>query len=126
MAAFCRGSSRVRHLTGIKRGNISLHNLVRRGSSLPAYEQPLEATDSLVEEHIFNQQHVELRQAYRKLIDKEINPNVERWEKEEAFPAHELFKKLGDAGFLGVNKPEEYGGLGLDYSYAIAVAEEAG
>jgi citronellyl-CoA dehydrogenase len=42
------------------------------------------------------------------------------------FPAHELFKKLGDHGFLGVCKPEEYGGLGLDYSYAVVMAETMG
>ena len=43
-----------------------------------------------------------------------------------AFPAHEVFKKLGKLGLLGVNKPEEYGGMGLDYSYAMAMAEELG
>jgi citronellyl-CoA dehydrogenase len=42
------------------------------------------------------------------------------------FPAHDLFKKLGDAGFLGVCKPPEYGGLGLDYSYSMVMAEELG
>ena len=26
-----------------------------------------------------------------------------------------VFKKLGDAGLLGVNKPVEYGGMGLDF-----------
>ena len=35
-------------------------------------------------------------------------------------------KILGDAGFLGVSHPEEYGGLGLDYSYTVAVAETLG
>jgi citronellyl-CoA dehydrogenase len=34
----------------------------------------------------------------------------------DIFPAHELFKKLGDLGFLGLNKPVEFGGQGLDYS----------
>lgn len=42
------------------------------------------------------------------------------------FPAHRIFKILGEAGFLGVNRPKEYGGLGLDFSYNIAVAEELG
>jgi citronellyl-CoA dehydrogenase len=42
------------------------------------------------------------------------------------FPAHELFKKLGDLGFLGLNKPIEFGGQGLDYSYALMMAEELG
>ena len=42
------------------------------------------------------------------------------------FPAHELFKKLGELGFLGLNKPVEFGGQGLDYSYALMMAEELG
>ena len=34
-----------------------------------------------------------------------INPYVDQWEKEGNFPAHKIFKTLGDAGFLGINKP---------------------
>lgn len=30
---------------------------------------------------------------------------MDQWEKEGAFPAHQVFKKLGDAGLLGINKP---------------------
>ena len=41
----------------------------------------------------------------------------------EIFPAQELFRKMGKLGFLGVNKPVEYGGQGLDYSFAAAIAE---
>uniref|UniRef100_A0A673A5S7 Probable acyl-CoA dehydrogenase 6 n=1 Tax=Sphaeramia orbicularis TaxID=375764 RepID=A0A673A5S7_9TELE len=60
------------------------------------------------------------------IIDQEINPYVDQWEAEGKFPAHKIFKILGTAGFLGVNKPVEYGGLGLDYTYNVAVAEELG
>lgn len=77
-------------------------------------------------ETLFTEQHKQLRESLRKLIDKEINPYVDQWEKEQKFPAHEVFRKLGKAGLLGVNKPVEYGGLGLDYSYSIAIAEELG
>lgn len=47
------------------------------------------------------------------LIDQEINPHVDQWEAEGRFPAHKIFKLLGNAGFLGVNKPvgEEKGAL---------------
>ena len=62
----------------------------------------------------------------QKFIASEINPHVDEWEKADIFPAHELFKKLGDLGFLGLNKPEAYGGQGLDYSYALMMAEELG
>jgi citronellyl-CoA dehydrogenase len=51
---------------------------------------------------------------------------VDDWEREGIFPAHTVFKTLGQYGFLGVNKPLRFGGLGLDYTYALAVAEELG
>lgn len=68
-------------------------------------------------------QHEEIRRTLRKFIDAEINPHVDEWEEAEIFPAHEVFKKLGDLGFLGVTKPEKYGGLGLDYSYGAVMNE---
>lgn len=75
----------------------------------------------------FNQgEYKLLRQALRRIIDEEINPHVDEWEEKQQFPAHEVFKKLGDAGFLGLTKPEELGGLGLDYSYGVMMAEELG
>ena len=72
------------------------------------------------------QEHRELIRSLRKFIDAEINPHVDAWEKAGIFPAHELFRKMGKLGFLGVNKPTEYGGLGLDYSYALIMAETLG
>lgn len=72
------------------------------------------------------EQHEELRQSVRSFVAKEINPHIEKWEEECRFPAHELFKKMGQMGFLGINKPEKYGGLGLDYSYNLIFAEEMG
>jgi citronellyl-CoA dehydrogenase len=72
----------------------------------------------------FTQEHRELSESLKKFIEAEINPHVDEWEEAEQFPAHELFKKMGDMGFLGISKPEEFGGSGLDYSYE-AVASEA-
>ncbi|KAK4304137.1 hypothetical protein Pmani_023910 [Petrolisthes manimaculis] len=74
----------------------------------------------------YSEQHLQLQSSLKKLIDVEINPHVDQWEKEHRFPAHEVFKKLGSAGFLGISKPEEYGGLGLDYGYTVAFAEALG
>lgn len=75
---------------------------------------------------LFTAEHDEVRRTLRKFIDAEINPHVDAWEAQGRFPAHELFKKLGDLGFLGLNKPVEFGGQGLDYSYALLMAEELG
>ncbi len=74
----------------------------------------------------FTDEHEQLRDTLSKFIDREINPNANKWEEEQIFPAHELFKKLGDQGFLGVSKPEEYGGMALDYSYSVVMAEALG
>ncbi len=75
---------------------------------------------------LFTPEHEEARRALQKFIAAEINPFVDEWEKAQAFPAHQLFKKLGDLGFLGLTKPAAYGGQGLDYSYAVMMAEEIG
>ena len=75
---------------------------------------------------IFNEQHSEIRRTVKNFVESEINPNVELWEKEGIFPAHELYGKAGKLGLLGISKPEEYGGLGLDYSYQAVFAEELG
>ncbi len=75
---------------------------------------------------LFTADHEEPRRILQKFIANEINPFVDEWEKADIFPAHEVFKKLGDLGFLGLNKPVEFGGQGLDYSYALMMAEELG
>ncbi len=74
----------------------------------------------------FTDEHRALRKTIREFIEKEINPHVDEWEKHGPFPAHEVFKKMGRLGLLGVSKPEAYGGMGLDYSYSAVVAEELG
>ena len=80
----------------------------------------------LKDEHLFTNEHSEMRQSLRKLIDRDINPYVDEWEKQEMLPAHDVMKSLGDNGFLGVSYSTEYGGLGLPYSFNIAIAEELG
>src|SRR6201991_3908936 len=75
---------------------------------------------------LFTADHDDVRRSLQKFIASEINPHVDEWEAAGQLPAHELFKKLGDLGFLGLNKPVEFGGSGLDYSYALMMAEELG
>ena len=74
----------------------------------------------------FTQEHEEIRRTMKKFIDAEINPHVDEWEAAEQFPAHEVFKKLGNLGMLGLTKPEAYGGAALDYSYSMVFAETLG
>jgi len=72
---------------------------------------------------LYTEQHRELMRSVRKFVQSEIDPHAEEWEKEGIFPAHELFKKMGGQGLLGIHKPEKFGGLGLDYSYEVAFCE---
>ena len=74
----------------------------------------------------YTHEHLEIQKTLKRFIDAEINPRVEEWEEAEIFPAHEVFKGLGQLGLLGLTKPEEFGGAGLDYSYAVAMAETLG
>jgi len=74
----------------------------------------------------FTEEHLKISSAVSKFIANEINPHVDEWEKAGRFPAHELFKKMGNLGFLGITKPTEYGGLGLDWSYNLMYAEAMG
>ncbi len=74
----------------------------------------------------FTPEHEELRRTWRSIIERDINPHMDEWEKDGIFPAHEVFKKLGNAGLLGVDKPVEFGGAGLDFSYTMVSAEELG
>ena len=74
----------------------------------------------------FTQEHEGIRRNVKRLIDTEINPHVDAWEEAGIFPAHDVFKKLGELGYLGINKPAKYGGMGLDYSYQMVFLETLG
>ncbi len=74
----------------------------------------------------YTHEHLEIQKTLQRFITEEINPHVDEWEAAEIFPAHEVFKRLGQLGLLGLTKPEEYGGAGLDYSYSMAMAEALG
>ncbi len=74
----------------------------------------------------FSHEHQAIQRTLKRFIDEEINPHVDAWEAAEIFPAHQVFKRLGQLGLLGLTKPEAFGGAGLDYSYALAMAETLG
>jgi citronellyl-CoA dehydrogenase len=74
----------------------------------------------------WTEDHLAIRRTIDRFVDAEINPYVDEWEKAERFPAHELFAKMGKLGLLGLTKPEKFGGAGLDYSYAVLMAEAMG
>jgi len=74
----------------------------------------------------YEEEQRSMQKTARRIVDEDINPYVDQWEAEGMYPAAQVFKKLGDAGLLGVNKPVEYGGMGLNFKYNIALNEELG
>lgn len=74
-------------------------------------------------ENYFTENHNIFRKSVRDFVEKELAPHSEEWEKSESFP-REVFKKMGELGFLGIRMPEKYGGSGLDYWYTVCFAEE--
>jgi alkylation response protein AidB-like acyl-CoA dehydrogenase len=61
-----------------------------------------------------------IEQMVKDFAEKEIRPNVMKWDESQDFPV-ELFKKAGDLGLMGVLVPEEFGGAGLGYFEYISV-----
>lgn len=74
----------------------------------------------------FTSEHEQLRRTVAKFVETELNPHIDEWEAAEQFPSHVVFKKLGDLGLLGIKYDPEHGGLGLDFSYSMVMAEELG
>ncbi|MGY6523306.1 MAG: acyl-CoA dehydrogenase family protein [Mongoliitalea sp.] len=75
---------------------------------------------------IFTEEHELFRQSVRDFISKEITPNNAEWEKNKMV-SRESWKKLGENGFLCMQAPEEFGGLGLsDFRYNAIFTEELG
>ncbi|MCM3584186.1 acyl-CoA dehydrogenase family protein [Mesobacillus maritimus] len=72
---------------------------------------------------IFSEEHQMFRKAVRSFLEKEVEPNIELWEKEGETP-RSLYKRMGELGYLGIKFPEEYGGSGLDLIMEAVFTEE--
>jgi alkylation response protein AidB-like acyl-CoA dehydrogenase len=62
----------------------------------------------------------------REFVDMEVRPNIPAMEKHAWELARELVAKGGELGLLGANIPEEYGGLALDQTSGVVIAEMMG
>jgi alkylation response protein AidB-like acyl-CoA dehydrogenase len=71
---------------------------------------------------IFTDEHDQLRESIRNFAKKELAPHAEEWE--ETTFADWVFPRMGELGFLGLDKPTEYGGQGGDYYSSLVLAEE--
>ncbi|PAM95652.1 acyl-CoA dehydrogenase [Flavobacterium sp. IR1] len=70
-----------------------------------------------------NETQLMIAQSIKEFADKNIRPHIMEWDEAQIFPV-DLFKKIGEMGFMGVLVPEEYGGSGLGYHEYITVVEE--
>ena len=71
----------------------------------------------------FNADHDLFRQTVRQFIDTAVTPYINEWEKNEQIP-REVWLKMGELGFLGINYPEQYGGTAADFFYSVVFLEE--
>ena len=73
----------------------------------------------------FTEEHRIFRDSVRKFFDKEVVPHIEEWEEAGIVP-RDIWKRMGEQGFLCIQVPEEYGGLGGDFLYSAILMDELG
>ncbi|HOK07521.1 MAG TPA: acyl-CoA dehydrogenase family protein [Syntrophales bacterium] len=71
----------------------------------------------------FGEEHRLLRDSVRRFVEREVRPHIEEWEDKGEFP-RDLYKKAAQAGFLGLEYPQEYGGTPADKLMVVALIEE--
>ncbi|HEY9168299.1 MAG TPA: acyl-CoA dehydrogenase family protein [Lutibacter sp.] len=71
----------------------------------------------------FTEEHQAFRKSFQDFLQKEVVPHIDKWEKTGTIERF-IWKKFGEMGYLGINAPEEYGGLGLDIFYTVILLEE--
>ena len=74
---------------------------------------------------IYEDDHEDFRESFRRFLAKEVVPHYDQWEKDGIVP-REIFAKAGENGFLGMQVPEEYGGAGVgeDFRFNAIIGEE--
>jgi alkylation response protein AidB-like acyl-CoA dehydrogenase len=72
----------------------------------------------------FTAEHEMFRKSVRKFVENEITPYADEWEAAGIAPLHDLFKKMGNLGFLGLNYAEQYGGAEADIWFTVVLHEE--
>ena len=71
----------------------------------------------------FSEEHEMFRKSLRDFLKREVKPNLNKWENDGKIPK-EIWKKMGEMGFLGLSYPEKYGGGNLDFFFEVVLNEE--
>jgi len=72
---------------------------------------------------LFSKEHESFRERVRSFVDSRLAPHADEWERNCGFPT-EVFREFGDEGLLGLTQARDCGGKGLDFGYAVVLAEE--
>ncbi|MDX2304487.1 MAG: acyl-CoA dehydrogenase family protein [Microscillaceae bacterium] len=75
--------------------------------------------------YYFTEEHELFRESFRAFLDKEARPYIDQWEEKERIP-RDIWKKMGEMGYLGLSYPTQYGGSELDFFYDVVFNEELG
>ena len=78
---------------------------------------------NMLPRNLFTAEHEAFRETVRKFYEKEVVPNIERYEQQQHVD-RELWNKAGDMGLLCATMPEAYGGSGVDRLYSMILIEE--
>src|SRR5207248_1309346 len=70
-----------------------------------------------------NEEQHQLKKSVREFAEREISPNVMKWDEAGDFPLATV-KELGKLGLLGIVFPPEYGGAGMGYVEYVTAIEE--
>ena len=73
----------------------------------------------------YSEEHRIFRETVRRFFEKEVIPYADEWEEAGIVPK-DVWRKMGEQGFLCMNVPEEYGGFGADFLYSVILSEELG
>jgi len=71
----------------------------------------------------FTEEQQLFRQSLQDFLQQEVVPHIDEWEAAGQIP-RAVWQQFGAMDFLGINVPEEYGGLGLDFGYQVVLVEE--
>ncbi len=73
----------------------------------------------------YSEEHRIFRETVRRFFEKEVVPYADEWEEAGIVPK-DVWRKMGEQGFLCMDVPEEYGGFGADFLYSVILSEELG
>jgi acyl-CoA dehydrogenase len=67
--------------------------------------------------------HHVFRQRLKAFLAEAVTPHAAQWEKDRIVP-RDIWRRMGQNGFLCMDLPPEYGGIGADFLYSVILTEE--